>query len=489
MQPLGIPLGRYLLGERLAIGGMGEVYLAVQTGMGRFQKPLALKLLLPHLADSPRAVQMFLDEAHLAARMNHPNVAQIFDVGVENGRYFMAMELVRGVSLSKLIQALKNDRRRVSPAVAAYVARALCDGLHHAHEQVDPDGIPLNLVHRDVNPQNVLVSVDGAVKLTDFGIARAETTAGHTTPGTIMGKFAYLAPEQANAMPLDRRVDIFAAGVTLFHLATLHSPFEREHEASTLLAICRDELPDLRVFRPDLAESFLAAIHRATQKDPTKRFATAREFRDALDSSPEGGADELGQWVRELCQPDVAFISEKTVQILALREGTEPLPEDLPSAPPRVAQVSNRGGRALAAVVGVALTAVLLVAIAALRRSTPLAPAEFGPAQTESLPAAASEIRPEPALVRATEPIAAPSRSTSTRTPVAKSFGYLTVDATPWAKVSIGGRYIDDTPIAAFPVESGLVSVSLHNPETGKTVRRQVKVVSGRTAFLKVDLQ
>src|SRR5258705_12212786 len=140
---------------------MGEVYLAIQTGLGGFEKPMALKLLLPHLAEKPETVQRFLAEAQVAAKMNHVNVAQIFDVGTEHGRYFIAMELVRGVSLSLLIKALKMAKRQLPAELIGYVARGVCEGLHHAHS--------LGVVHRDVTPHNVMVSVDGAVKLTDFG--------------------------------------------------------------------------------------------------------------------------------------------------------------------------------------------------------------------------------------------------------------------------------------------------------------------------------
>jgi len=304
------------------MGGMGEVYLAVQLGLGRFQKPLALKLLLPHLSESPQAIQMFLDEAQLAARMNHPNVVQIFDVGVAEGRHYIAMELVRGVSLSSFIHVLKTSGGRASGALLAYIGRALCDGLHHAHELMDPDGNRLEVVHRDVTPHNVLCSMDGEVKLTDFGIAKARDSANHTRPGYVKGKFEYVAPEQLLGKPLTRRVDIFGAGLTLYHLATLGSPFRRENELATLHAIERDPLPSLAMLRSDLPRQVREAITKATHKDPNARFATARAFRDALPPANPEAKEELAQLVRTLCKDQLAKLESKTAHIKALEPST-----------------------------------------------------------------------------------------------------------------------------------------------------------------------
>src|SRR4051812_16052368 len=231
---------------------MGEVYLAVQTGIGSFEKPLALKLLLPHLAMNMDAVQMFLTEARLAARMNHANVTQIFDVGFIDHRYFMAMELVQGVSLDKLIRALMLQGPPPLD-LAMYVARALCDGLHHAHEQRGPDGQPLGLVHRDVTPHNVLISVDGAVKLADFGIARA--TAGKASSDSsepMVGKMSYVAPEQMRGEVIDRRADVYAAALTVIHFATLRNPFRKADRDETVDAVLTGPLPQLKGLPPAL---------------------------------------------------------------------------------------------------------------------------------------------------------------------------------------------------------------------------------------------
>ncbi|WP_224368979.1 serine/threonine-protein kinase [Hyalangium versicolor] len=315
----GIPLGRYLLGEKLASGGMGEVFVAVQRGLEGFEKPLAIKLLLPHLAEESHVVKMFLDEARLCARMSHPNIVQILDLGLEDERYFLAMELVWGVSLVRLVRVLAAQQRTLSAPLILHVARALLDALHYAHTLTGADGKPLGLIHRDVTPHNILVSINGEVKLTDFGIAKVQAAVGQTRPGVVRGKMDYLAPEQLRFERLDSRVDQFAAGLTLFFLATGRSPFVRGTTQESLQAIQHDPLPMLDTLRPDLPRELVSAITRATEKDPHRRFASARAFRDALPPpSAEERAELLGALVREVCPSVVGTLDRASRTFAAL---------------------------------------------------------------------------------------------------------------------------------------------------------------------------
>jgi serine/threonine protein kinase len=414
-QATGVSFGRYVLAERLGKGGMGEVYLAVQTGIGSFEKPLALKLLLPHLSQREPAVQMFLEEARLAAKMNHVNVTQIFDVGVIDGRYFMAMELVQGVSLDRLIRALKEPPPL---ELVLYLARALCEGLQHAHD--------LRVVHRDVTPHNVLVSVDGAVKLADFGIARAQGSDGER----LAGKLAYLPPEQLRGGTVDLRADLYAAALTLVHFATLSQPFQKQERDQTIDAVLSGAAPDLR----ELPE----VLKRALERDPAKRPATARELAAALPLPGVEAAAKLGALVRASCASDVQVLVEKTNHALKLqRTATDPLPV----APAAASAVPSRGRR-----IAVAAACALAAAGAfALLKSQPM--------------------------------------------PVKKSIGYLTVDADPWASVSVNARDVGETPLASLPVESGHVTLELRNAETGKHVTRTVDVAPGQHAYVKESLR
>jgi serine/threonine-protein kinase len=205
----GIPFGRYRLQKRLARGGMAEVFLAQLQGAEGFERRVAIKRILPHLSDSDEFRGMFMDEARLAAMLSHPNVVHVYDFGREGDHYFIAMEFVDGVALSRLIN--EASRHRVGWHFAARIAADVCAGLHYAHHLADGDGRPQALVHRDVSPQNILVTWDGVVKLVDFGIAKAAWSAGRTRPGMVKGKWTYMSPEQCEGRKLDGRSDIFRA--------------------------------------------------------------------------------------------------------------------------------------------------------------------------------------------------------------------------------------------------------------------------------------
>ena len=485
----GVLFGRYLLGQRLAVGGMGEGYRAVQTGLGSFEKPLALKLLLPHLAEEPRFVKMFLDEASLAARMGHPNVVQILDVGVEQGTYFLAMELVRGASLSVLIKNLAAAQERASPQLCVYVARALCDGLHHAHEQRAPTGEPMELVHRDVNPQNVLLSMNGEVKLADFGIAKARATQ-EEDPTRVRGKLEYLAPEQLGSPNVDRRADLFGLGVTLYQLATAVSPFRRATIEETRAAILTEEPLSLSAARPDLPEAFCAAVQRALAKNRDSRFATARAMRDALPAATPEAAEELSRLVEKHCQETVSRIEQQATEVLTLGRNTTAatgtgaltVSKTVPPAP-------LRASRLAALVAGVvALAAVGFWLRARPGTSTALA-APLPAVPTAALAPSPPSMAPAPP---APAPAPAPKRIVAHPTPAPVSrqeVGYLNIDAEPWALVSVAGKRVGETPIARYPVARGDVSVEFENPENGKRITRRVKVTAGQEANVRGDVR
>ncbi len=274
-------IGRYEVVAELGAGGMASVYLARLRGPAGFAKLFAIKRVHPHLAKNRLFVDMFLDEARIAAALQHPNVAQVIELG-DDGAHFIAMEYLHGEHLAAVARAARDIGGLPIPIACWLVARA-ADGLHHAHEARDENGQPLGIVHRDVTPHNVFVTYDGHVKLTDFGIAKAEGRIVRTDTGIVKGKFAYMAPEQALGRALDRRVDIFAIGVLLWELITGERLFKGDTDAETLLAVTRCEVESPRTRRPDCPEDLEAIVLTCLSRDPSERFETAAAVSAALD--------------------------------------------------------------------------------------------------------------------------------------------------------------------------------------------------------------
>lgn len=271
-------VGRYELLQRLGHGGMATVYLGRATGKAGFEKLVAVKVIHPHLGQEPEFVEMFLDEARIAARLHHPHVVEILDLGEDAGEFYMVMEYVEGSTLSSLLRCLRREDAYLSvPSMMRIVADA-CEGLAAAHELRDPDGQPYRLVHRDVSPQNLLVSLDGWVKVMDFGIMKAAGKRSNTLTGQLRGKLAYMAPEQAQSRQLDRRTDLFALGAVLWEMCTNRRLFAADTDAKTIEKVTRCEVPSVLELRPDLPPEIDHILRRALARDPDDRYATAEEM-------------------------------------------------------------------------------------------------------------------------------------------------------------------------------------------------------------------
>jgi serine/threonine-protein kinase len=278
-----VRLGRYQIVDRIATGGMAEVYLAVHGELAGFRTPVVLKKVLPHLASNQQFIDMFLDEARIASLLDHPNVVRIYEVGRSGSEYFLAMELVQGKSLSALLRRFnENDAGSLEPRLAALIIAQAAAGLHHAHNLTDPLGNPLGLVHRDVSPQNILISFEGSVKVIDFGIARALGRISETQTGGMKGKFGYMSPEQARGEEVDLRTDIFALGVVLWESVTGRRLFNRENDLATMRALVYEPIAkpsSVAAITPELE----SIIMRALARNPKLRFQTARDMATALE--------------------------------------------------------------------------------------------------------------------------------------------------------------------------------------------------------------
>jgi eukaryotic-like serine/threonine-protein kinase len=312
-------LGRYQLLGCLARGGMATVYLARHVGQAGFQRLFALKILHPHLADDESFISMLLDEGRIAARLHHPNVVPILDLGSDEGLHYVVMEYVEGCAFSGLLGKYRDGR---PPRLVIPIMLDLLAGLHAAHMLTDDDGAPMQLVHRDVSPQNIMVGADGTARITDFGIARAESRIMSTRPGQLKGKLAFMSPEQIRgATDIDRRSDVFAAGVVLWGALTGRRLFLGSSDAATLTNILQLEVPPPSTIGCKPPPVFDSICLRALKRDPDERFSTAEEMEEALReaalvSGCLGSRREVADWVA------AAFGDELTQRRKAIRAAT-----------------------------------------------------------------------------------------------------------------------------------------------------------------------
>jgi serine/threonine protein kinase len=340
-------LGDYHLLRKIGQGGMGEIFLAKRIRMGGFEKTFAIKRMLDSLSGSPEFVAMFFDEARLAARLCHPNIAQIYDFGVVDGHYFIAMEHIAGEDLSTVIRHVQERRQQVPLGIALRIATDVCAGLDYAHTLTD-EGRPLHIIHRDVSPANIMISYQGAVKLLDFGIAKATSRVSETRTGSLKGKLSFVAPEQIRGLPADPRADLFSFGIGLYGLLTGCHPFRRDSELATMHAITQEDPPDPRRFRPDLPDEVTAILRKALARDRDQRYASAAEMATALRAAlarlaPGTGSGDLAEWLTGLFgRPRMQ--QKSGVPTLSGMEGIPAVPAAILPAPSPESEAPTRFG-------------------------------------------------------------------------------------------------------------------------------------------------
>lgn len=331
------PFGKYLLIKRLAVGGMAELFLAQQAPRSEL---LVIKRILPYLSEEPEFVQMFLDEARIAAQLHHPNIVQLFELGRQENSIFIAMEFVDGIDLRRVMAEETKHGSTVPYGVAARICALVAAGLDHAHHSRGVDGRPLELIHRDVSPQNVMVGYDGRVKLVDFGIAKAQSFAERSKPGVIKGKFLYLAPEQVGQERLDGRADIFALGVMLYELTTGRSPFSRPTTEGILYAIRSEMPPAPHLLRSDYPVALSRIVMKCLAKDRNQRYQRAAAVQADLEAFLESGELRQSVDIAEYIARLMGEEDERTVLHIppapaSRNEATLPRPSALTSRPAR----------------------------------------------------------------------------------------------------------------------------------------------------------
>ncbi len=493
----GLRVGPYELLTRLASGGMGEVFIARRTGAGDFEKKVALKLLLPHLVPDQEFVQRFFDEARLAARMNHPNLVQIFDVGESDGRPYLAMALIEGISLGRFLKVARAKKLVLPLPIFRLIATGLLEGLAYAHTLKGTRGEELGVIHRDVTPSNLLLSTAGSVMLNDFGIAKAAINEHQTRPGTVRGKFAYVAPEQAHRGRLTLRADLFSAAVTLYETLTLVSPFFHPGDVQTMDAVVKHVPPPARTLRREVSEQMSRALDRALSKKPEDRFASARQFREALVDGPVATAPELGELVQRLCGEDLKIFEKLhgggeasgTASLLLMSSAA-------PVTPPRRSRFKRFAWLTGSMVAGFAVVLLIL----SLSRAAPEPQRPEAPLELTAVPVHLEQPRPEalvppvedvpPAPVETSPPVPHPVRASrpvlARPSAEAVRVGYLSADAEPWATVLLDGQPLDRTPLSRFPVPVGKHTLVFRSAD-GLEQLRPLLVEEGKVNTVRVE--
>jgi serine/threonine-protein kinase len=530
----GTPIGKYVVRRKLAEGGMAEIYLAAALGPEGFEKDVVIKRVRPGLAGDPEFVKMFVAEARVASRLNHANLVHIFDFDKHEDTYYLAMEYVRGHSLWELRRRCQERGVAFPPILVAQIGMEVARGLAYAHRLAE-NGRSLGLVHRDVTPHNVLLSFDGAVKLTDFGIAKA----GHraTTSGMLKGKFAYMSPEQARGDEVDARTDVFALGVTLWELLTGARLFEGEGDVAVLRAVQERLIVPPARLNPAVAAPLDAAVMRALERELARRWPTAHELERALAEVLLSGARSLedtdvGAFLRRLF-PEEAGVAEPapgsgSIPIslsTSAPPGAQGQPTELASpaaaeAPPTevlTSVVRARRRRAVAILVAVALAVAGAVVLGSdsgrLRSWRERARAESAPRSTTAgetvahaplggalpglpesptpgePPAGSGSPPPVPAAVvapAAERPATAtPSEALQGRAEApSTSRARLVIRAKPWAELRVDGKragYVQGSRTVRLP--AGRHVVELKGPD-GVSAAYPVQLVLGHTSTL-----
>ena len=524
----GLPreFGRYRLLELIAIGGMAEVYRAVLATAFGTEKELCLKRVLPHLAQNRDFIDMFTDEARITLPLNHGNIVQVFEFGQVGQDYFLAMEFVRGRNLETVLSALEARGERCPLAVALFVAAEVAQGLDYAHRFRDAQDRPTGIIHRDVSPQNILLGYQGEVKLTDFGIAKARSRIRQTAQGIIRGKACYLSPEQAECRELDGRSDVFSLGIVLYEMLTGVRLFEGENELVTLQRVREARFVPAASHRAEVPAEVDELLRRALERDPERRVQSAAEFQAALAharvrADPSFTPAQFAEWMRRLFADDISrevatrTTRDRLLRQMAAEQGLDP--EHLTTRDLlRLGTVAMRKPPQKKARGRWLLLPLLVVSVAAavaflLWPGPPVGPTDAGPgpdAHSDVLEEPRSEPAPDepgpgdagtdtPADGEGGAPDGLPPQdagpgldaSAPPADPAPARYGFLNINADPWALVDLDGRRLPhETPLFRVRAREGLRQLRFTNPRLNIEKTITVRVVAGETQTISVRL-
>ncbi|HUQ01178.1 MAG TPA: protein kinase [Kofleriaceae bacterium] len=341
-----IPFGKYLLLDRISVGGMAEVFKAKSYGVEGFEKVIAIKRILPSMGEDRDFIKMFIDEAKIVGQLSHANICQIFELGRTDGAHFIAMEYIWGKDLLQIQNRLRKLKGQMPVAMACFLIAKVCEGLDYAHKKRDALGRPLEIVHRDCSPQNILISYEGEVKMIDFGIAKAASRSSKTQAGVLKGKFGYMSPEQVRGLPLDRRSDLFSIGTILYECLTGDRLFVGETDFSTLEKVRNVNVPSPRSINPNIPEAVDAIIMKALARDAEDRYQWGSELvgdlqRYLMSQEQVFTAKSLAGWLKEAFAAD---LEKERQQLESFKKvGREGLSAGVPHAEAKLDVVEHLG--------------------------------------------------------------------------------------------------------------------------------------------------
>jgi eukaryotic-like serine/threonine-protein kinase len=511
-------LGRYELIGLLATGGMAEIHLARLAGEAGFEKIVVVKRLLPELVASRAFVAMFLDEGKLVARLDHPNICEVHELGRDGAEYFIVMPYLDGIAATELIAQPRDPDRIPQLRAATGVIAQACAGLHHAHELRDGDGTPVGLVHRDVSPSNLFVTTKGVAKVLDFGIAKVRG-ATETEVGTVKGKTQYMAPEQLLGDVLDRRADVFALGIVLYELATHQRLFKRASDYLAARAILEEPIPRADEADPAIPAALADVIAKALARVPTERYADAKELARALDDAmrPHGGVATPDEIVTMLAEHHAEQLTaQRTRQARVVKSAVAKVE---PESEKPLTIAANRRALLEVATTGVKASPVMapvesadkvipiarrkrwpwLVAIVVAASAATVVLTTSSPSRELLMPDVTSFI-PAPPPIVAVAPVRIDTPAPPSEVPVAprvdktavvkdrrvaaaapKKTGFFSIDSKPFAHIYVDGHPLGDTPLVHKPLAAGAHHIEAVR-EDGKRKAFDVSVPSGASA-------
>lgn len=464
------------------MGGMGEIHLAHDAMLGR---RVVIKYLLDHAATDRERVEMFLHEARAVALCEHPNIIRIFDVGLDRGRYFMALEHLEGWDLADILTRMRETQQLLPLPIALRLIIDAAEGLHAAHEAASADGEPLRLVHRDVSLHNLFVTRAGLLKVLDFGVAKTDAQVHSTMAGTLKGTLAYMSPEQCSAVELDRRSDVFSLGVVAYELVSGQRLFKRETSQEIVAAVVQAYVPPPA--RP-IGEELLVTLRRALARDREVRFATTHAFAEALATQAVASRADVAEFMATHMADATAV---DAAPLLAPPMSQTPTPAREATTPTVDLDGKSEGRKRRGAGATVAAVVVIVSAMAVgafFMRAPSKAPPTVADARVTP-PAAPVMATPEPPPEPVAAKVVATPKPAKVKAAPVRGEGLLTLDSEPWADVYVNGTLVGQTPLVRHEVAAGRLRLRLENKSEKLTYSETVDMKSGGNVRLVVDLQ